>query len=325
MGIKNLNRFLREQCSQSIQCINMEVLSGKRIAVDISIYMYKYEGENALLENIYLMLSIFMHYNIIPLFVFDGKPPSEKNDLLKQRKYDKKKAEEDYNNLSKELENKITYEEKHDILTIMEQLKKQFIYINKNKIENVKNLIRAFGATYYDAPGEADELCALLVSTKQVWACLSEDMDLFVYGCERVLRYFSLINHSVILYSTKSILDELKMSEEEFKTICIISGTDYNLNNNNKYKNTLQQTMSYFKKYKEENNNDDLIFHDWLTINTDYVQDIDLLKHIYKMFTLSYRHDKLSLFKNIKIINGPLKQDEIECIMKEENFIFCKK
>ena len=43
-------------------------------------------GENALLENFYLMISIFREYNIIPLFVFDGKPPKEKNDLLKNAK-----------------------------------------------------------------------------------------------------------------------------------------------------------------------------------------------------------------------------------------------
>ena len=83
MGIKNLNRLLRESCPESIRCINMSELSGKRIAVDISIYLYKYEAENALLENMYVMLSIFRHYNIIPIFIFDGKPPPEKNELLK--------------------------------------------------------------------------------------------------------------------------------------------------------------------------------------------------------------------------------------------------
>jgi hypothetical protein len=40
----------------------------------------------------------------------------------------------------------------------MDQLKKQFVQMNKEKIESVKSLIRAYGATYYDAPGEADEL-----------------------------------------------------------------------------------------------------------------------------------------------------------------------
>ena len=76
MGIKNLNRFLREQSKQSkesIKFISVAELSGKKIAVDISIYMYKYASEGSLLENIYLMLSVFRYYNICPIFVFDGK------------------------------------------------------------------------------------------------------------------------------------------------------------------------------------------------------------------------------------------------------------
>jgi len=191
----------------------MADLSGKRIAVDISIYLYKYEAENALLENMYVMLSIFRYYNIIPIFIFDGKPPPEKKALLLKRKEDKQEAQEEYDKLKKQLETRETDTDKLDIIASMEQLKSQIVQINKEKIEKVKTLIRAYGATYYDAPGEADELCALLVVKKKVWACLSEDMDLFVYGCTRVLRYFSLIGHTAVLYYMKGILEELNMTQ----------------------------------------------------------------------------------------------------------------
>ena len=51
MGIKHLNRFLREEVQNSIKFISLAELSGKKIAVDISIYMYKYASEGCLLEN----------------------------------------------------------------------------------------------------------------------------------------------------------------------------------------------------------------------------------------------------------------------------------
>jgi 5'-3' exonuclease len=70
----------------------MSELAGKRIAIDVSIYLYKFTGDGALLENMYLMLSIFRHYRITPVFVFDGKPPDEKRELLDQRKEDKSVA-----------------------------------------------------------------------------------------------------------------------------------------------------------------------------------------------------------------------------------------
>ena len=41
------------------------------------------------------------------------------------------------------------------------------------------------------------------------------------------------------------------------------------------------------------------------------------------MFNLEFGHNKLEIFNNIKIVNGPIRQDEIENIMKEEDFIFC--
>ena len=145
MGIRNLNRFLRDNCPDSIRCINLADLSGKRIAIDISIYLYKYEAENALLENMYVMLSIFRHYNIIPIFIFDGKPPPEKRALLIKRKEDREEAQEEYEKLKNHLDNNdetISDGEKQDIIASMDQLKKQMTQINREKVEKVKKLRR---------------------------------------------------------------------------------------------------------------------------------------------------------------------------------------
>ena len=258
MGIKFLNKFLQENCDQSIWHIHLSELNGKKIAVDISVYLYKYEADETLIENIYLMLSIFRHYNIVPIFIFDGKPPPEKKELLQKRRENKVEAKNEYYKL-KELLDTVDTSEKQDIISNMDQLKKQFVFINREKTEKVKELIRAYGATYYDALGEADELCAMLVIKKKVWACLSEDMDLFVYGCNRVLRYISLTNHTIVLYYMKGILNQLDMTQKEFREICVLSGTDYNINANSSLKNNnftvnLHNTVKLFRKYKEQNN-----------------------------------------------------------------------
>ena len=323
MGIKNLNRFLREHAKESIKFISISELSEKKIAVDISIYMYKYASEGCLLENIYLMLSIFRYYNICPIFVFDGKPPPEKKELLLKRKEDKVEAENEYNKLKLYLKHNIVNDiEKQDIINNMDILKKKFIYINKNDIEDVKNLIRYYGATYYDAPGEADELCALLVIKNKVWACLSEDMDMFVYGCTRVLRYLSLLNHTVVLYDTKKILNNLGISQKELREICVLSGTDYNyISDNNKNNPTLYKTLSYFKKYHRENPNID--FYQWLQEKGDYIKDYDMLIKIYDMFDLIKNNNyKFKKFENINIVNGDILKDEIKLIIQKEGFIF---
>jgi hypothetical protein len=326
MGIKHLNRFLREEAQDCIKFISLAELSGKKIAVDISIYMYKYASEGTLLENMYLMLSTMIHYNIVPVFIFDGKPPPEKKLLLQKRKEDKQEAEKEYNQLKKQLENKtIDDVEKQEVVNNMDILKKKFIHIGKNEIDLVKRLIRAYGATYYDAPGEADELCASLVIKNKVWACLSEDMDMFVYGCNRVLRYLSLLNKTVVLYDTKDILNSLGITQKELREICVISGTDYNYNenktdDNSKKGSTLYKTLAYFKKYHKENS--EMGFYKWLKENTDYIQDYENLLNIYNLFELNQEHTNLKIFENIKIVNGPIIKEDIRNIIKIEGFIF---
>lgn len=323
MGIPFLNNILREQCDQYIWQIGLAELAGKKIAVDISIYLYKYETTNTLIENMYLMLSIFRQYNIIPIFVFDGKPPPEKKALLQKRRESKEAAKNEYTKLKDEIQT--TDKREH-----LEQLKKQFVYMTHDKIDKVKDLIRAYGATYYDAPGEADELCALLVIKKKVWACLSEDMDLFVYGCSRVLRYLSLSNQSVILYYTKGILEQLNMTQKEFREICVLSGTDYNINENNHLKTnndmvTLPNIIKLFRKYQSNLNDSNMSFYDWIKSTTNSELDLDLLKKINSMFEIEIsdlKNDTKNDLKNIKIYNGPIQKLLLREILKEDGFLF---
>ena len=102
MGIQHLNRYLKEKCNTgtcntgAIKHISFNDLRGKRIAVDISIYMYKFSAEGALIDNMYQMIGLFKLNGIIPFFVFDGKPPQQKYELLKIRKQEKIVAEEKF-------------------------------------------------------------------------------------------------------------------------------------------------------------------------------------------------------------------------------------
>lgn len=321
MGIRYLNRFLKENASSSIKLCNLAELSGKKIAVDISIYMYRFASDNNLIENIYLMLATFRHFNIIPIFVFDGKPPPEKRELLQKRKEDKQEAEEEYNKLriTLELNKDMDDADKQEIVYNMDVLKKKFVSIGKNVIGQVKDLIRCYGATYYDAPSEADELCAMLTIKEKVWACLSEDMDMFVYGCPRVIRYLSLLNHTAVIYDVKGILVNLGITQQELREICILSGTDYNLECDDR--NTLTTTLKYFKKYHKSQSK--VGFYDWIHEHyIDIIKDYELLKKIYDMFDLSQNHYNIKLFEKIKIVNGPIMKDEVKNILKIDGFMF---
>ena len=234
MGIRNLNRFIQHRCPEASSRIHLRDFTGKRIAVDTSIYMYRYSGEGALLENMYLMASVFRHYNIHAVFVFDGPPPPQKTDIIEIRKKKKDEAQKQYDTLMKMKKEKkdasgceITTTELDDIDETMRELKKQFVRLRDCDVSSVKELLVSFGFATIDAEGEADALCATLSIRKRVDACMSDDTDMFVYGCPVVLRNVSLLNHSVVMYDTSKILKTLSLTQQEFKMMCVISGTDY--------------------------------------------------------------------------------------------------
>ena len=284
MGIPKLNRFLLNTCSDnSIKKKHMSAFSGKTVVVDASIYMYKFTGYNALIENMYLLITTLKYYKITPIFVFDGKPPPEKKDTLRLRKLDKQTAETKCAELKTELSAMTENDPDRDELVIaIEKLKRQFIRINQRDIDSVKKLIQSCGVTYYDAPGEADLLCAQLVIAKLAWACLSDDMDLLIYGCTRVMRHVSLLNHTVIFYNINGILRELAMPLDHFREVTVISGTDYNSSGSA----TLSTTLKHYKEYKSSQLID-RSFYEWLVDNTDYIKDYENLKHVCEMFLIS--------------------------------------
>jgi len=335
MGIKLLNKFLKENCksTNSIYTMHMSKLQGKRIVVDVSIYLYKYESDNSLIESIYTMISIFRHYNITPIFIFDGVAPTEKKELIESRLQKKRIAENEYYKL-KEMSRggSVNATEKNEIEEQMNSLKKKFVYMNKIKINKIKYLLDCYGMTYFDAPGEADQLCAWLVINKLAWACLSDDTDMFVYGCNRVLRYFSLINHNAVLYDYENILKELKVQHDVFKEICVLSGTDYAEGIGAGSLNIIK-IMQLYKNYSSYKV--DMSFCDWLTINSNIQINHELLLKIKCIFDITKLDmsglgglgglnglDGLCVPIYMGVSNKKIEKGELYNLLKEDGFLF---
>ena len=58
MGIPTLNKFLQnkcQNCDDAIKCISLKQLKGKKVAVDTSIYLYRYESNGNLVEQFYFI------------------------------------------------------------------------------------------------------------------------------------------------------------------------------------------------------------------------------------------------------------------------------
>lgn len=303
MGIKQLNKYLIDNCSKkSIKKIELKQLKKQKIVIDTSIYLYKFINENRLIENMDNFISILQKYEIEPIFIFDGKPPPEKKELLQKRKIEKKDAELKYNELKQMMENMGSIDKKKEILLQMENLKNQFIRIKDEDIQKVKELMDKRRVIYYNSIIEADQLCAYMVKKQKVDICVSDDMDMFLYGCPFILRNINLINHTAILYNVSSILNDLKMNEQNFREIMVISGTDYNIT----LETNLYETMKWYNEYnkylfEDKDLNNKKGFYEWLLTNTIYITNYELLKKTYNMFIIeNYNFEN---FIDIKKIN----------------------
>lgn len=321
MGIKLLNTFLKSKChkTDSISKMSLDELQGEKIAIDTSIYLYRYSGENALIENFYTMCSLFHQYDITPVFVFEGKPPEEKMEELYERKQAKKDAEEEYNKTEELYKKMKDQDKKQELEQKMDYLRKQFIKINKSDVEQVKILIQNFGMTYINAEGEADVTCAALELKGKVQAVLSEDMDLFAYGCKRIMRYFSLIKHSIVLYNVESILNHIGINKNVFELLCFISGNDYMKSKKNVflYFDWIKKQIS---KGEVDLNNKESIINSFIqfdeNINNENIQKVSNLYHI----NIDDEYRKIS---NISIMNSEIHIENLKEHMSNYGFMFC--
>ena len=227
MGIKNLLKFL----SDYPEILNEKETNeyyGKKIAIDISILIYQVviaiRNSGSDLTNdkgditshilgLFNKTISFLEKGIVPVFVFDGKPPQLKQKTLEARKQIKKKA---LDKLSDDLsdEDRIKY-------------LKRSVTITKEQMDQCRELLNAMGIPYVDAPEEADSQLSYLCKSNKVYAVLTEDMDILTFGSPRIIRNLTTNKKQPLEIKLENILNNLNLTYEQFIELCILFGCDY--------------------------------------------------------------------------------------------------
>ena len=149
MGIKNLNNLLKQHCNYGISEIKVKDLKGTFIAIDTSIFLYKYTFMGNMLQAFTQQILHFLKNNITPVYLFDGKPGEEKKELIKERKEKYRKKAEGISILK----------ETQDTLTKSIEDLKISKDTTENKVEDVKKEIAyaSFGMEINDADALTSE------------------------------------------------------------------------------------------------------------------------------------------------------------------------
>lgn len=249
MGIRLLNKYLKENVTlRAIKDIHLSELKNKKIVIDTSIYLYKLKNGHSseeLKKNFILFLDLFQSYCITPIFIFDGIPPTEKNETLEQRNHLKCQAEDNLKLLKAKLKEETDEQVIEQINAKIMTEEQKSIRITNADIRLVKDIMDERIITYVQADGEADALCVKYVKKRMAFACLSDDMDMFVYGCYRVIRNLDILKHTATQYNLSQILYDLRLNYYEFRDICVLVSNDYNQSRINIY-----MAMGLFRKFK---------------------------------------------------------------------------
>lgn len=234
MGIKNLSKFLKKKCKNGIQEISYKELNGKFIAIDTSIFLYKYSYMGNMIMFFFKQIEHLLKNNITPIYLFDGKPTEDKKETMDKRKETYQKNLENIENLEKkkqELINEFNLDDiKDQLLVIEEEIKKKTknnVKVNFEEVMKFKEILKNLGIFYFDCDGETDCTIKTFFDKKLVDYVITEDLDFLTHGCEKVLRKYNYSKSKVELYDLNLILNDLKIEYDSFVDMCIIMGCDY--------------------------------------------------------------------------------------------------
>jgi flap endonuclease-1 len=200
------------------------------------------DDKNLHVESTFRFAVGLIKFGMLPIFVFDGKSPKEKSGTLTKRTNDKKI----YQLKCEEIKDKYSIE-------YIKNYKKSYT-ISKEKINECKKVLDLLGICFVNSPEEADQQCAALAFhlKNNVAGVISDDLDVLMYGAEKLLKSFSFNNsitadkktieinknkilshlltkaNMIMIYADKPVLNNF--SHENFIDFVILSGTtDYNI------------------------------------------------------------------------------------------------
>lgn len=272
MGIKNLLKFLNTNYPELIKKINNNNFNKKMIAIDTSILLYQViiairssgadminsQGDiTSHILGLFNKTILLLKMNIIPIYVFDGKPPEFKSKVIQNRREIKRRA----------------YEKLAECLTEEERIKyfKRTVSISKKQIDECKELLDLMGIPYVQAPQEADSQCAQLVKSGIAIGVLTEDMDILTFGAS-IYRNLTSFKKTHEQLNLNDILTNLNLSYEQFVELCILFGCDYN-----DHFTDIDSTTIYNKYIKYKNISDTLVALN-KTITADEIKNYYLYK-----------------------------------------------
>ena len=174
------------------------------------------------LMGVFYRTTSLLREGVLPIWVFDGKPPERKTGTIRQRIQAKEKAEGEWQEALAA----------GDLETARRKAA-QTSRLTRPMVEELKELLRALGVPSIQAPSEGEAQAAVMAARGSVWATASEDYDTLLFGSPKLVRGLAARSRGgtspgAQLIDRAELLMNLGINEEELILLGIVIGTDFN-------------------------------------------------------------------------------------------------
>ncbi|GAA5872640.1 hypothetical protein JCM1840_004861 [Sporobolomyces johnsonii] len=235
MGIKGLTALINNFAPTAIKQAEMKTLFGRKVAIDASMSIYQFliavrqqDGQqlmNEAGETTSHLMGLFyrtirmVENDLKPCYVFDGKPPALKSNVLKKRFAGRQEAQE----AEAQAKETGTAED-------VDKLSRRQVKVTKEHNEECRRLLTLMGIPWVEAPSEAEAQCAELCRGGLVYGAGSEDMDTLTFNSPIVLRHLTFSEARkmpIDVISLEDVLKGLELTMDQFIDMCMLCGCDY--------------------------------------------------------------------------------------------------
>ena len=225
--------------------IDFEQLSGRKIAIDAFNCLYQFlsiirqpDGTPLMdekgrvtshLSGLFYRTGRLVEYGILPIYVFDGKPPDLKRKTSEQRQKVREEAHEKWKEAVKEGDTERARRHAQASSKLTGEM-----------IDDSKRLLEAMGVPWVQALGEGEAQAAYMVQHGDAWASASQDYDSILFGSPKLIRNMTITGKRKMpgkniyitvepeLIELEKALKELGIDRKQLIDMGIMMGTDFN-------------------------------------------------------------------------------------------------
>lgn len=226
MGVRGLQSFLKQNYSKSTSMEDLLLPKNAklRIGIDISYYIYKWQGDP---EKILQLLSLLQSNSHRFILAFDGRAEDGKQWEAERRRQVRQEELKTASNLQQRIEaGEYSGEEEKKVLerAVQDHQRKGWS-LSREARQTLKERLYREKVPMVKAKGESDGLLAAMSASGDVDIVISGDMDLLVMGA-KVLWTPVGDGYQFREYVREEILDQLKLTDYQFRSMCAMCFTE---------------------------------------------------------------------------------------------------